>query len=528
MKRSPHPMHITAAKNDDSTPFLMASQTQIHENVHDIRLDVHNDGDHGGENIEMVSFAVPSFSQPLKVSGVEGLLQTLHRRAVAESRPKNEDITMYTLEANPDDFPDGGLRAYLVLAGSFCGLIADFGIPNSLGPLEAYVSNNQLSGAKQSTVSWVFSLHLGVMFFCSIFSGGLFDKYGSRKLLIGGTIFMCGGLLATAELKTMYQFILAFSIVTAFGASLAMAPLIGVLSHWFLRKRGFACSLATIGGLVGSAAFAVMLERLYSDIGYIWAMRVLSLICLGCMSISILLIKDRHTVRTVVTQTSESEEITSVVEPVTKSGWKVDMSNFLDLSPLRNIRFVSLVISVFLSEMIAISVLMYMASYALANDISQSKSYLLITVINISGIPARLATGILADKIGRFNVMLITSFFTAIFIFALLLPARGNLTVLYAFGVVYGCSSSAAVSLIAACLGQITPAATFGKHYGVLYFCLAFLIIIGIFSASLTIQNGTKADYQNWVIFEGCVATAAVFSWLWARYTHVRFRLCKF
>lgn len=516
----------------------MNSQGQIHENIHNMRVDFNEDINNGHENIEMVNFSASSFSQPVIASGVEGQLLSLYRRTlVAEPRRKTEEVTMFTLEKNPEDFPDGGLSAYLVLAGSFCGLIADFGIPNSLGALEAYVSNNQLKGIRQSTISWVFSLHLGVMFFCSIFSGGLFDKYGSRKLLMGGTVFMCGGLLATAELKSLYQFILAFSIVTAIGASLAMAPLIGVLSHWFLKKRGFACSLATVGGLVGSAIFVMMLQRLYSEIGFKWAMRVLSLICLACMTISVLLIKDRPT-----RKTDSQPEVTSMTE-VTSMGeasrsedvsiepdsdWKKNLSTVLDFSPFKNIRFVSLVVSVFLSEMTAISLLMYMASYALANGVSQAKSYLLITVINVSGIPARLATGILADKFGRFNVMLFTTCFTAVFIFALLLPAHGNLTLLYIFGVGYGCSSSAAVSLIATCLGQITPAATFGKYYGILYFCLAFLTIIGIFLASLTIKDGTPADYQNWILFEGCIAVAGILAWLWARYTNVGFRLCKF
>lgn len=451
--------------------------------------------------------------------------RSLYRRGtIASDPPKKDDVNMFSLEANPEAFPDGGLSAYLVLLGSFCGLIADFGIPNSMGAIETYVSTHQLSGENLSTVSWIFSLHLGVMYFCGVFSGSLFDKFGSRRLLVIGTLFMCAGLFATAELTEVVHFILSFSILTAIGTSLAMAPLIGVLSHWFLKRRAFACSVATIGGLVGASIFVMMLQKLYAQIGFKWAMRILSFICLGCMLVSILLVKDGPAKNVQVEGHSLQEESTQ--RPVHKT--KFDISSFIDFHFFKDIRFVSLILAVFLSEIIAMTVLTYLASYALANGVSELKSYLLITIVNISGIPARYITGVLADRYGRFNMMFFTSIFTAIFIFAMLLPAKGNLPLLYAFCVGYGCSSSAVLSLIAACLGQICSASSFGKYYGSLYFSLAFLTILGIYLSSFSIGNRTAADYQNWIIFEGSIAIASVFGWLGSRYTNVGFRLGKF
>lgn len=473
------------------------------------------------EQVELATFSGTNYAR-----STDEQQQVTYRRA-SVANVKRTEVAMYSLEKNPEKFPDGGLSAYTVLFGSFCGLIADFGIPNSLGAIEAYVSTNQLSSTKLSTVSLVFSLHMGVMFFCGVFSGNLFDAYGSRKLLLSGTILMCGGLLATAELKTLYQFVLAFSICTAIGTSLAMAPLIGVLSHWFLKKRGFACSVATVGGLVGSSIFAVMLQRLYAEIGFKWAMRILSLICGVCMVVSMVLVKDGPA-KSLLDGEDEDHALNLSAEIDAGRSWKRTMMGFLDFALFRDIRFVSLAVAVFLSELIALTVLMFLASYALANGISLLKSYLLLTVVNLSGIPSRLITGLLADSYGRFNVMTVTSIFTAIFIFSLLFTARGRLPVLYAFGVLYGCSSSAVLSLIAACLSQICPASSFGKYYGVLYFCLAFMTILGIYISSLMIDSGSPSDYQKWILFEGGISVAAVLAWVWARYTNVGFRMCKF
>lgn len=474
--------------------------------------------------------------------------QLSHRtsRDINTSENPTNEIAMYSLEINPEEFPDGGYEAYLVLFGSFCGLIPVFGIPNSMGAIETYVSKNQLDGYKPSTVSWIFSLYLGTMCFCGVFSGAIFDKYGAKKLLMVGTAFMFIGLMSLAELTKLYQFILSFGILTALGTSLAMAPLIGVVPHWFLKKRAMACSIVTIGGLVGSAVFVVMLESVYKLLGYKWAIRFLAFLCVVCMIVANVLVKGR-TLELVdlgdsgsdiadkaeTSSTSYNSGTINLVaeDAITKRSnyWiKFLQPVFSGLAPLRDIRFVSLAAGVILAELNSMTILTYLASFALAGGVPEKKSYLLIKIVNVSGIPARLVTGILADRYGRFNVMLLTSILSAIFIWAILMPSEGQLPYLYAFAVLYGILNSAVFSLVAACLSQICPANLFGRHYGLLYFCLAFLIVLGVFITSLVINNGSQHDYKMWIIFEGSVSLGSMAAWVWARWCNVKFRPCKF
>lgn len=422
---------------------------------------------------------------------------------------------MYMQEKLPEDFPDGGKDAYLTLAGLFIGLIPVFGIPNSLGALEAYVATHQLANVSQSTVSWVFSLFVGVTFIMGVISGDLYDKYGVNKTMAGSMILTCCGLIATAELTKIWHFILSFSLLTGLGISIAMVPLLGVLSHWFLRKRAFACSVATTGGLVGSSVFAIMLQKLYSTIGYRWAIRTLLLVCGVLYLISIAMMKDR-----VLTNSHREEE---EEEPGTEPNEpRMDWKIFLD------IKFVSLAVAVSLSELIALTVLTYFASYAMACGIAESRAYLLITIASISGIFARLTIGILADKYGRFNIMLATTFILCIFLFSILLPARHNKALFYVFAVAYGCLSAAFVSLIGACLGQICPALKFGRYYGTLYFTVTFTVVLGMYVASLIIGDGSMTSYQSYVIFEAFVCLSAFLAWAWARLVNVGFSVCKF
>ncbi|RCK54515.1 putative transporter MCH4 [Candida viswanathii] len=433
---------------------------------------------------------------------------------------------MYGTETNHDKFPDGGLQANIVLFGSFIGLIADFGIANALGAIESYISLHQLAGVPKSTLGWIFSLHLGCMYFFGVFFGELFDKFGAKPPLIAGTLIMALGLFCTAEATTMYQFILAFSLVTALGTLVAMCALIGSLSHWFLKKRGTACSIATIGGLVGSAWFTMMLNKLYDSIGFKNAIRVLASICFFLMAIATALVRDRRSVLNVPTE--ETEEKTSLWEKIPKF-----FKGCLDFSVVKDMKFVSLCLAVFLSEVISMTTLTYLGSYAIYFGLPDTTSFLMLTLVNVCGIPSRLLSGLLADKYGRFNVMCVCSLTTTIVIFALWYPSsisnyQTTVNLLYAFSVLFGISTSSVISLIPACTGQICSSDTFGKVYGTMYFFLGFLTILGMYLATLVIADGHRDNFGNFVLFEGGLSALNVLVWIWARYSAVGFKWCKF
>jgi MFS family permease len=374
------------------------------------------------------------------------------------------------------------------------------------------------------------------------FFGELFDKFGARIPLTIGMIATTVGLLLTAQSTKLVHFIFSFSILTAIGTSLAMAPLIGALSHWFLKKRALACSIGTIGGLVGGTVFPVMLQNLYDKVGFIWGIRILALICMFCMSVSIALVRERDQkhnaseisspeVESLTNQETENlsyheNEVSSRKNPFTSL--VMFLKGALDFSVLKDSRFICLTLAIWLAEVISMTTLTYLSSYALSNGLENSQAYLLITIVNVCGIPSRFISGLFADHYGRFNVMIVTSVMTTVVIFAVWLPAKGNLNILYAFAVLFGISTSAVISLIPACTGQICSVDNFGKVYGTVYFFLAFLTILGMYIASLVISGGSTTNYRNFVLYEGGLGAASIVLWIYARYTAVGWKWCKF
>ena len=89
-----------------------------------------------------------------------------------------------------DDFPEGGLKGWLVVVGSFCGSFSVFGIINSTAILLEYFSSHQLKDYNPSQIGWIFGLSLFLTFFCGAPIGPIFDAYGPRALIFCGSILL--------------------------------------------------------------------------------------------------------------------------------------------------------------------------------------------------------------------------------------------------------------------------------------------------------------------------------------------------
>lgn len=85
-------------------------------------------------------------------------------------------------------YPEGGIEAWFVVLGSWCGLLASIGMTNIMGSYQTYISEDQLSDYDESTIGWIFSLYAFLAFFCGVYIGPIFDKYGPRWLVFAGSM----------------------------------------------------------------------------------------------------------------------------------------------------------------------------------------------------------------------------------------------------------------------------------------------------------------------------------------------------
>ncbi|CCH46160.1 Monocarboxylate transporter [Wickerhamomyces ciferrii] len=470
------------------------------------------------------------FTLRRETSGIE--LENLNNNGTQEVSSSEITIVHEDLE-----FPEGGLKAYLVVFGSFMGLVPVFGLLNSIGAIQAYVGTHQLADVSSSSLSWIFSINLFIAYFFGIFAGVFFDRNGTRTLLILGSLLFTGGLMATGNCQTVYQFVLALGVVVGLGLGMLISPLVGVVSHYFKKKRATAVSIATIGGSVGGIVMPLMLRSLYPKVGFAWAMRILGFMCMGCFLCSILFARERISTKKELEkeqQADNSDQVTNTLEdnnkPLSsKDLFKIYISDVLDYKSLFEIKFIFCALAIALVESSLIVCSVYYPSYAIKRGFKEETSYLLVTVVNTTSILGRYIPGYIADKfLGRFNVAILTLVGTVLVSFTMWLPFGYSLKVLYAYSALYGFCSGSVLSLSPVCCGQISRTDQFGKRYSTMYLIVSFTMLTAIPIGGAIIGKGSIGNYNNFIIYSGMMNVAGILCYLISRHACVGFKMCKF
>ncbi|KGQ88587.1 hypothetical protein MG1_04841 [Candida albicans GC75] len=259
-----------------------------------------------------------------------------------------------------------------------------------------------------------------------------------------------------------------------------------------------------------------MLRHTYNVYGYVWAIRILAFMSLGCMVCSIFLVKERfHKVKTevIAQQTQKTKFSIQVLMNKLKS---VNASDF---------KYIYVILGAFFAELSLILLVTYFPSYAIAQGASESTSLLLLTVWNATGILGRWIPGFVSDIYGRYNVYVFMLILYCLCIFVLLYPFGSSEKILYAFAGVGGYCSGSILGLLPACLSQITPVNEIGTKYGILNAVLSLANLFGIPIAASIIKDGTPKEYNNFVVLVGCLAVAGTLFWYFSRVAISGFKL---
>ena len=190
-------------------------------------------------------------------------------------------------------YPEGGLRAWLVVLGSFCGMFAGFGYMNTIGIYQAYVSTHQLSEYSESSIGWIFSVYVFLAFGCGIQIGPVFDKHGPRLLILSGSVLLVLSAFLMSVCTEYWHFMIVFGVLGGVGTSLVFTPSVSSIGHWFMVKRGNATGIAAAGGSVGGVVFPLVLQKLFDTVGWGWALRIQGFIFLLLVIVANLLIRSR-------------------------------------------------------------------------------------------------------------------------------------------------------------------------------------------------------------------------------------------
>ncbi|KAJ5730360.1 uncharacterized protein N7483_004868 [Penicillium malachiteum] len=144
------------------------------------------------------------------------------------------------------EFPDGGLRAWLVVIGAFFGLFTSFGWGSCVGVFQEYYQTHQLQTDSPSTISWIPSVSVFMLF--------------TTSLLLVGTFVHVFGLVMASMATKYYQFLLSQAICSPLGAGMILYPSFSWVATWFQERRALAMGITASGSSLGGVILPILIN----------------------------------------------------------------------------------------------------------------------------------------------------------------------------------------------------------------------------------------------------------------------------
>ncbi|KAJ7123542.1 MFS general substrate transporter [Mycena epipterygia] len=365
-----------------------------------------------------------------------------HLSKDSSSNAKVEVVgTIVSLVQDVDDFPDGGLKALLVLCGTVTGFIATFGYVNSWGVFQAYYQQKLLHHSTPSEISWIGSIQHAMIFLPSILMGRLFDVGYYRIPFAVGSGLVIVTTFLVPQCTLYWHFLLCQGFGVGIGSGLMFSTMLTVVTHWWNKKRGLALGVTSAGGALGATIFPIIIRQLITRIGFPWAMRTVGFILTFFLVISNMCISRR-------------------LSPGKPTG------GVLGLHILRDRAFAVLCSCAFVVFLGLFTMLTYISSSAIAFGISPNFAFYLVAVVNFSSGVGRIGTGMLGDRFGSMNTMILMTALTGVTTFAW--PFCRTVPTITVISILYGFCSGTWLVLIGSTIGQMGGMDGIGHRIGML------------------------------------------------------------
>ncbi|GKZ25966.1 hypothetical protein AbraIFM66951_002078 [Aspergillus brasiliensis] len=385
--------------------------------------------------------------------------------------------------------PDGGIQAWTQVLCMHFVYFNSWGISNSFSVFQQLYTQTLPESA--SSISWVGSVQISLLFFMSALTGRATDSGYFKIIYPLGVLLQLVGIFELSFCKTYWQIFLAQAICMGLGNGFTFSPGLSIMSSYFEKKRAFAVGLATAGTATGGLIYSVLINQLlyHYQIGFAWTIRAAGLLMLMTQIFGLVFFKPRLPPRT---SGRPLMEIRAFTEPP----------------------FLLFTISMFLNFWGLYFAFFYLGTFA-RDRLGVTDTQNLILVLNGVSIIGRIGPSIIGDRwTGKLNILIPVSVASGILILGWI--AVDTVGGLYAFTVVYGLVGGAAQSLFPATATTMTPdIRRTGTRLGMIFSVVGFATLTGpaIEGALIATDGGRYTGAQLFaglaVLLGACAAAAA-------------------
>ena len=376
--------------------------------------------------------------------------------------------------------PDGGFKAWTQVLMAHFTVFNTWGYINSFGVFQTYY----VTALKHppSSISWVGSVQIFLLFFIGTFSGRATDYGLFRATFFLGSIFQLLGVFMTSLSTRYWQLFLAQGVCTGIGNGLVFCPVLALVSTYFSGKRSLAIGIVASGTASGGLVFPAIVQQLLPRIGFPWTVRVMGFVIFSIQCVTLASLRTRL--------------------PPRKSGPIVEWQAFLEIP-----------YTLFCIAMFLVFWSLYFAFYYVGSfgrdiiHVSEADSIDLLLIMNGVGAFGRLIPGYLADKyFGPLNLILPFAFVSGLLLYCWTAVSSKN--GLIAFAVVYGIFAAGIQGLFPATLTSLTTdLKKAGVRIGMCFSVISFACLTGSPLGGALIQKD-EGDYIGAQIFAGSVMIA--------------------
>ncbi|KAH6873942.1 major facilitator superfamily domain-containing protein [Thelonectria olida] len=389
---------------------------------------------------------------------------------------------------NSGEEPEGGVLAWLQVAGCFCLYWNSLGVINTFGVFQTYYEIHLLSDMSPSAISWIGSIQMFLLMSVGLIIGPLYDAGHYRALLVTGTFLVVFGFMMTSLCRTYWQVMLAHAVCVGLGTSFLSIPSIAIIPTYFKARRARAMSTATVGSCLGGAVYPLIFQALQPHIGFPWTVRILGFISLAMCCFSI-----------------------AVLRPRQQGGRRFSgVRSLIDRTAFESASYTTYAIGIFFSNVAWFVPVFYLQTFALTHGMEgQTVALYLVAILNAASIPGRVILAMFSDMFGPVNTFVFITGSTAIvtFSWAAVHTGGGNIV----FSVFYGFFSGSLVAVAPVVLTSFTKdLSLLGTRLGMVAFLKGFGSLIGSPIAGAIL--GDSGHYLGVQLFSGlCFTLTLIF-----------------
>jgi MFS family permease len=279
----------------------------------------------------------------------------------------------------------------------------------------------------------------------NLLMGRVVDRLGAPRALAAAALLLSAGFVLSA-LSPSVALLSVAHLLVGLGSATFFGPLIADISHWFMRRRGIAVAIAASGNYLAGAIWPLLLAGVLETSGWRAAFLLVAAAVPALVLPGTLLLRRRV----------PAEDATAAETAAALAARRIDLSPRA-LMLLLGLAGVGCCVAMSMPQV-------HIVAYCVDLGYGPAVGSQMLSLMLMGGVVSRLASGLLADRLGGVPTLLIGSSLQMLAL-CLYLPSSG-LTSLYIVSLVFGLSQGGIVPAYAIIVREYLPAREAGARVG--------------------------------------------------------------